>query len=158
MAIELPVSGETSGVAMLLLPEDFTLTIIDVPTGKRTETTRQLSDLDESALKEVGNIITGAYLTIFSDMTRLALVGRLPILIRDTFEHVISQARRTFLEDGEDVLVGEVELAFESATFKGYFLLLLRQSKKILDSLLASQRSGPGYGNYCCCRTLCITV
>ena len=136
MAIELPVKGQTSGVAMLVLPEDFTLTIIDVLTGKRTETTRQLSGLEESALKEVGNVITGAYLTILSDMTGLALVGRLPILIRNTFEDVISQARRTFLENGEDVLVGEVELAFESATFKGYFLLLLRQSKKILDSLL----------------------
>ncbi len=135
MAIELPVRGETNGVAMLILPEDFSLTIVDILTGKRAQATRLLSDLEESALKEVANVITGGYLTIFSDMTGIALIGRLPILFRDTFKHVISQARRDFLEDIEDVLAGEVELAFESATFKGYFLLLLRQSKKLLDSL-----------------------
>ncbi len=69
MGIVLPIIGEMKGVGMLILPEDFTLTIIDILTGKQSRTMHHLTELEESALKEVGNVITGAYLTVLCDMS-----------------------------------------------------------------------------------------
>lgn len=133
MGIVLPIVGEIRGVAMLILPEDFTLTIVDILTGKRSRTIRQLTELEESALKEVGNVITGAYLTVLCDMSGVRLVERIPVLIHDTFECVISEGTRSFLEDPEEAMVGAVELAFESATVRGYFLLLLEDGENVFD-------------------------
>jgi len=139
MGIVLPIVGEIRGVGMLVLPEDFTLTIVDILTGKRSRTIRQLTELEESALKEVGNVITGAYLTVLCNMSGVRLVERIPALIHDTFECVISEGTRSFLEDPEEAMVGAVELAFESATVRGYFLLLLEDGENVFDRFTCIQ-------------------
>ncbi len=63
----LPITGDAEGAALLVLTKDDGFTMTDLLNKREPGTTRQLTELDESALKEVGNIITGAYLTVISD-------------------------------------------------------------------------------------------
>ena len=55
--IYLPVTGEINGAALLIFPRETAFILSDLLVKRPPGTTRKLTKLDESALKEVGNII-----------------------------------------------------------------------------------------------------
>ena len=58
VGIYLPVTGKIKGASLLIFPEKIAYTLCDVLVRREVGMTHQFTMLDESALKEVGNIIT----------------------------------------------------------------------------------------------------
>ena len=56
-AVRLPVSGEVTGAALLLFCEETAFNLSDLLIKKEFGTTKQLDELDRSALEELGNIL-----------------------------------------------------------------------------------------------------
>ena len=135
--IYLPLTGDIKGAALLVFPKETAFTLSDLLVKREAGTTRKLTELDESALKEVGNIISGCYLTVLSNMLQIKTIEHIPNFSFDMFGAVVSQIITDFAQKVEKALVVEIEFLFEPETIKGYFLLLfmVEQLEAILSSL-----------------------
>ena len=135
--IYLPVTGDIKGAALLIFPKETAFTLSDLLVKREAGTTRKLTELDESALKEVGNIISGSYLTVLSNMLQIKIVEHIPNFSFDMFGAIVSQIITDFAQKTENALVIEIEFLFKPEKLKGYFLLLfeVEQLKAMLGSI-----------------------
>ncbi|MFB0555601.1 MAG: chemotaxis protein CheC [Phycisphaerae bacterium] len=135
--IYLPVTGDIKGAALLIFPKETAFTLSDLLVKREPGTTRKLVELDKSALKEVGNIISGSYLTILSNVLQIKIVEHIPNFSFDMFGAIVSQIITDFAQKTENALVIEIEFIFKPETLKGYFLLLfeVEQLKAMLGSV-----------------------
>ncbi len=124
-AIYLPITGDVRGASLLVFPKEVSLKLCDVLLKRPSGTTRALSELDESALKEVGNIIAGSYLTVLANKLQIKLVEHLPSLSSDMYGAVLDQATSQLAERVEQALVLEVRFNLEEVTVEGRLFLLL---------------------------------
>jgi len=142
--IYLPVTGDINGAALLIFPKETAFVLSDLLVKREPGTTHKLSELDTSALKEVGNIISGNYLTILSNVLQIKIIEHIPNFSFDMFGAIVSQIITAFAQNTEKALVIEIEFTFKPETFKGYFLLLfeLEQFKAMLGSLVGVAGGG----------------
>jgi len=146
--IYLPVTGDVKGAALLIFPEETAFTLCDLLVKREPGTTRRLSGLDKSALKEVGNILSGNYLAVLSNMLEIKIIEHMPSLSFDMFGAVVSQIIANFAQKTEKTLVVETEFILKPATLRGYFLLLFEPEEinAILGSLENHQKLIKGSG------------
>lgn len=132
--VYLPLTGDIEGAALLIFPKESAFSLSDLLVRRPPGSTRKLTDLDESALKEVGNIISGNYFTVFSNTLRVKIIEHIPSFSFDMFGAIIGQIITKFAKKVEKALIIEIEFIFKPATLKGYFLLLfeLEQIKTII--------------------------
>ena len=137
VGIHLPVTGDIEGAALLIFPEETAFTLCDLLVKREPGTTRRLSGLDRSALKEVGNIISGSYLAVFSNMLQVKTIEHIPSLSFDMFGAIASQMITNFAQKAGKALVTDIEFIFKPVALKGYFFLffLLEQIDVVLGSL-----------------------
>jgi chemotaxis protein CheC len=124
VGIYLVVRGDLSANVVLLFPHDDALTLAGMLLGERSQPREFPSPLDESALKEVGSIVTCAYLNALSQLIHISLVPSVPGLASDMAGAVLD---RIIIELGqmEDyVLIIETELIDASQKVMGYFMFL----------------------------------
>ena len=135
--ILMPVTGEAEGAALLVFPKETALALTEFLTDRASGTAGQLTEFDKSALKEVGNIIAGAYLTVVSNTIAARLIEHVPEFAYDMFGAIISQVVTKFAEDAEDVFIVEVEFAFPPENLRGYLLLVFGKadSERIFGAL-----------------------
>ncbi len=96
----------------------------------------EFSDMHLSALNEIGNIITGAYLSALSDLTKLSINASVPIMQVDMAGAILSIPAVEFSKIGDKVLF--IETTFnEESDINGYFMLIpeLESYDVILESL-----------------------
>lgn len=138
--IYMPVTGDINGAALLIFPKDSTFVLSDLLVRRQPGTTHTLTNLDISALKEVGNIICGNYLTVLADALQVKITEHIPNFSFDMFGAIVSQIIADFAQKTDEALVIEIEFTIRPETFKGYFLLLfeVEQLKAILSSLVGA--------------------
>ncbi len=124
--IYLPITGDVKGAALLIFPKETAFTLCDLLVRRKPGTTRKLTQLDKSALKEVGNIISGNYFTVLSNTLGVKLIEHIPSFSFDMFGAIITQIITKFAQETEETLIVEIEFIFKPITLKGYFLLLFR--------------------------------
>jgi len=127
----LPVSGKVEGTALLMFSDQTAFDVSDLLIKKAPGTTKELTELDKSALQELGNIICGSYFTAISNRTGIKIVGHAPRLSFDTLETMLEQTIGTLTQNQEDVVALETEFnftvpAFKGHLFGGYFLILFQ--------------------------------
>jgi len=142
--IYLPVTGDIKGAALLIFPKETAFTMSDLLVKREPGTTRCLTELDESALKEVGNIISGNYLTVLANVLQIKIIEHIPNFSFDMFGAIVSQIITDFAQTTENALVIEIEFLFRPETLKGYFLLLfeVEQLKAMLGPLVGVAGGG----------------
>ena len=135
-ATYLRVTGDVSGAALLVLPVEGALLLSDTLLKREAGTTTVLKELETSALKEVGNIVTGAYLTVLSDVSGVRLVENAPHFSSDMFGAVLSQVLAECAARAQEALVAEVEFAFVQPPIRAHLLVLftLEDSNKIFGA------------------------
>lgn len=136
--IYLPVTGDINGAALLIFPKETAFVLSDLLVEREPGTTHKLTELDKSALKEVGNIISGNYLTVLANVLQIKIIEHIPNFSFDMFGAIVSQIITDFAQKTEKALVIEIEFTFKPETFKGYFLLLfeVEQFRAMLGSLV----------------------
>ncbi|MCR4739650.1 MAG: chemotaxis protein CheC [Lachnospiraceae bacterium] len=134
--IYLVVDGDIHGSIMFLLEEKSTKTLISMLMGTPEHDSDTFSDMEISALKEIGNIITGSYLSSLSTLTGLTIVPSIPDISIDMCGAILSVPAIEFGELGDKILL--IETAFsDDIKLNGYFILVpdLESYDKILTSL-----------------------
>jgi len=109
VGIFLRVEGDAPGSVMFLLPEQQSFQLIDLLMGRTSGTTTALEAIEESALKEIGNILTASYLNALSTMTRLGLMPSVPAITRDMLGSVLSIVLAEIGQFGDYALLIETE-------------------------------------------------
>jgi chemotaxis protein CheC len=86
----------------------------------------ELTELEQSAVKEAGNILSGAYMNALSEFMGLLLLPSPPSLAIDMSRAVLTTAYLQFGADRDLVFCVETEFIMQDANEKlrGFFLLL----------------------------------
>lgn len=86
----------------------------------------RFGDIEQSALKEVGNILGGAYLNALSDFMGLLLLTSVPALAMDTTAAVLTSSFLEFRDDRDYVFAVETVFNMDASDHElhGYFLLV----------------------------------
>jgi chemotaxis protein CheC len=94
------------------------------------------NEIEMSALKEIGNIITGAYLNSLAAMTNLKMIPSVPDLSVDMLNAILSVPAIEFGIIGDQILL--IQTVFtDDVDINGYFILMpdLESYSKMLKAL-----------------------
>lgn len=133
--IYLGVEGDITGSIMFLLEKSSAKYLVGKLMGMEP-TGEEFSEMDFSALKEVGNIITGAYLNSLSTLTNLVIYPSVPDLTVDMAGAILSVPAIEFGALGDRMLLIQTQF-FDEVAIDGYFILIpdLDSYGKIMSAL-----------------------
>ncbi len=133
----LAVEGDITGSIMFLLQQEAAKHLITkLMPGMGDENSLDFTEMELSALKEVGNIIAGSYLNSLSSLTNLRIYPSVPDLAVDMAGAILSIPAIQFGTIGDHILLIQTQFIDEKS-LEGYFILLpdLDSYSKILASL-----------------------
>lgn len=133
--IYLGVEGDITGSIMFLVEKESARHLVSKLMGMEL-TGEEFSEMELSALKEVGNIITGAYLNSLSSLTNLKIFPSIPDLTVDMAGAILSVPAIEFGALGDRILLIQTEF-FDEVAIDGYFILIpdMESYSKILSAL-----------------------
>ena len=124
IGVYLRVLGDVLGSMLLIFPRDSAFTLIDALRGTKAGSTKILSEMDRSAIKETGTIVAGAYLNALSVLTRRTLLPCAPNLAFDMMESIVDYILIGLSQMVEHVIVLEVEFVEAETKVKGFFFII----------------------------------
>ena len=100
--IYLLVEGDITGSIMFLLQEEAAHILVNqlMGVGNGGKTEGGFDEIELSALKEIGNIITGAYLNSLSMLTNMKIYPSIPDLSIDMAGAILSVPARLCIQSG----------------------------------------------------------
>ncbi|MDE5933887.1 MAG: chemotaxis protein CheC [Lachnospiraceae bacterium] len=133
--IYLGVEGDITGSIMFLLEKNSARFLVSKLMGMELEGD-DFSEMEYSAMKEVGNIITGAYLNSLSSLTNLKIFPTIPDIAVDMAGAIMSVPAIQFGAVGDRMLLIQTQF-FDDVAIDGYFILIpdLESYSKILSAL-----------------------
>ncbi|MBE6014544.1 MAG: chemotaxis protein CheC [Lachnospiraceae bacterium] len=136
MGILLEVQSDIAGSMMFFLELDSAYYLCNKLMGRDPDWRGEFTEMDLSALKEIGNIISGSYLSALSSLTNMTITSSVPYLCIDMAGAILSVPAIEFGKYGDKALLIQTEFGDE-VRINGYFILLpeLDSYEKILNSL-----------------------
>ena len=133
--IYLCVEGDITGSIMFLLRKDAAKHLVSKLMGMELPG-EDFDEIGTSALKEIGNIITGAYLNSLSSLTNLKIFPSGPDLTIDMAGAILSVPAIEFGTLGDKILLIQTQFT-DDCELDGYFILVpdLESYGKILGAL-----------------------
>jgi chemotaxis protein CheC len=131
--------GDLTGRSLLVFPENTACRLSEMMLMRPRGSSAHITPLEESALKEAGNILSGAYLNALADFMQLTLLPSPPLLAVDMASAVLTSAFLQF-GDGRDAVFcveSEFTMRDNGESLRGYYLLLpdIGSLQKILQSI-----------------------
>lgn len=128
------VLGDTPGNILFIFEKNTALDFIEILTGEREE---QISEMGNSVICEIGNIISSSYMNAITKFTNLNITPSVPAVTYDMLGAVLST---TFIESGQfDDYVLDIETVFtqNNSEISGhfYYIPMPGSLEKILKSL-----------------------
>jgi len=124
IGIYLAFEGDATGHLMLVHQPDVALAIIDMLLGNEPGATRDLNEMEQSALGEMGNIIGSAFLNAIADALALRLQPSPPEVILDMAGAILDVAFAEILQQTDDVFVAETSFGTSDRQARGTFLVI----------------------------------
>jgi chemotaxis protein CheC len=138
-AVLMHMMGDLTGRALVLFPSRAAHTLCDFLFRRPMGSTTQLGEMEQSGLKEAGNILASAYLNALSDFMGMMLVPSVPSLVIDLSGAVLTTAHLNFGHDREYAFCVETSFRVEGASepLGGHFLLLpdVSSLRSIFDAI-----------------------
>lgn len=139
-AIRQTYSGEVSTDAILMFPEENSLELVRLMVGGDLPL-EQLTDMEQDAMAEIGNIILNAVISCLSSTLHLTFEGSLPQVSLVTSDSIFSQLDPVAQVNSNQASVLMLTIDFELSTrqVSGYlaFLLDIPSSEKLIARLAA---------------------
>lgn len=130
------IKGDITGSIMFLLEDSSSRALISKLMGTVSNPGEPFTEMEISALKEIGNIITGSYLSSLSTLTNMTIDASVPAICIDMCEAILSVPAIEFAELGDKMLLIKTEFT-DDVKLEGYFVLVpdLDSYDKILTSI-----------------------
>lgn len=125
-AVLMHMMGDLTGRTLVLLPEQSARGLCDILFRREPGATASFGAMEESGLKEAGNILASAYMNALSDFMGMMLVPSVPSLVIDLSGAILATAYLNFGHDRDYVFSVETSFRVEGARepLRGHFLLL----------------------------------
>ena len=124
VGVFLRVYGKAPGNILFLMPKESAFYLVDDLMGRPHGTTQTLDEMDVSALKEVGNILTGSYLNAFYHFTQLSMIPSIPSLAMDMAGAILNVVLVQLGQMGDMAVVIETKFLSEDDSVNGHFFLV----------------------------------
>ncbi len=132
--------GAFGGDALLLFPEDQSLELVRAVLQQDDMTLKDLTEMEQEAMTEIGNVILNACLCSMADMFGKEMRGEIPEFVHGTLQEVFS-------EDGLQgqteaiVLLLNMQFSVDEKNIQGYVTFLMdvasvEKFKNNIDSFL----------------------
>ncbi|SHJ91286.1 chemotaxis protein CheC [Paramaledivibacter caminithermalis] len=116
------IEGDLNGSIMFLLETEYSKKLVSlIMNGYEV---KDIDDLAKSALKEIGNILSGAYVSSLSGLTGLNMKISVPSLAIDMAGAILSVPAIKFGQVSDKILIIETQFLEGNDNVKGYFLLV----------------------------------
>jgi chemotaxis protein CheC len=125
-AVLMNMLGDLTGRTLLVFPKPTAMRLSELMLRRPQGSSKDLGVLEQSAIKEAGNILSGAYMNALSDFMGLMLLPSPPSLAIDMSTAVMTTAYLQFGSDKDYVFCVESEFFMQDLNEKlrGFFLLL----------------------------------
>jgi chemotaxis protein CheC len=125
-AVLMNMMGDLTGRTLLVFPKGTAIRLSELMLRRTAGSTKDLGELEQSAIKEAGNILSGAYMNALSDFMGLMLLPSPPSLAVDMSSAVLTTAYLQFGSDHDFVFCVESEFYMTEMNerLRGFFLLL----------------------------------
>jgi chemotaxis protein CheC len=125
-AVLMHMHGDLTGRTPLVFPQRTAVRLAELMLRRRMGACTSLGELEQSALKEAGNILGGAYMTALSDFMGMLLLPSPPSLAIDMSDAVLTTTYLQFGSDRDYVFCVESEFLMQELNerLRGFFLLL----------------------------------
>jgi chemotaxis protein CheC len=137
VGILLTLDGDIDGMIMFILEHEPARAIVRMLMQGMCEVSEEFTELELSALQEIGNIIAGAYLSSLSALTNMTITSSIPYLAIDMAGAILSVPAIEFGKISDKALLIETEFGDKDLEVNGYFVLIptLDSYNAILTSL-----------------------
>ena len=124
VAVLMKILGDLTGLALLVFPQPTALRVAGLMMKKEHVTT--LDEIEQSALREAGNILSAAYLNALSEFMGMILLPSPPSLAIDLSDAVLSSTFLEIAQGADYVFCVETEFHLKelNESLRGFFLLL----------------------------------
>lgn len=135
--ILLNLEGDIEGSMLFILESSAAKLFVQQLMGYEMVEGNEFSEMEISALQEIGNIISGAYLSAISGMTNLTINVSVPSLAFDMAGAILSVPAIEFGKLGDKALLIESLFKDLDVDISGYFILIptMESYGRIMKSL-----------------------
>lgn len=145
VCVKMKIKGDLEGDMYFIVPDEHVKILIYLAHKALSGSEGKHSDEDISVISEIGNIITGNYLTAVSNICRIDIDYFVPKVARDMIQSLLDESLAGQRMESEDVLF--IENAFIVDKYYVKTFLLIIPSMKFLNILLNSIETARGvYG------------
>jgi len=136
VGILITLEGEINGMMMFMMDQHSAHHLVNILLGN-SPSTEEFSEMELSALKEIGNIIAGAYLSSLSTLTNITISASIPYMSIDMAGAILSVPAIEFGKVGDKALIIETMFSKDDSDVNGYFILIpsIESYSVILSSL-----------------------
>ncbi|OXM84690.1 chemotaxis protein CheC [Paenibacillus rigui] len=124
IAIFLRVEGETPGNLFFILTLESAKKLLRNMVGIEVVDDEHYSDMEISALNEIGNILAGSYLSSLADFTQLYMSPTVPSLAMDMAGAILSYGLLQFGQMGDHALLIDTKFLDGTEEVEGHFFLI----------------------------------
>jgi len=125
-AVLMHMLGDLTGRTLLVFPQRVAIRLAELMLHRPSGSSKEMGALEQSAIKEAGNILSGAYMNALSDFMGMMLLPSPPSLAIDMTSAVLTTAYLQFGTDSDIVFCVESEFQIKDSQeqLSGFFLLL----------------------------------
>lgn len=124
VGIYMQILGDARGNILLIFPLDSAIELVENLLLKRPANHAALNELEVSTLKEVGNILSSAFLNALGMLLKLTLIPSVPILSCDMAGAVVDYVLIDLGKTGDISLMVETEFRSEEDRIRGHFYMI----------------------------------
>ena len=141
VCVRMGLVGDIRGDIFFIVPEEEKNELSHLAEKAMQKPSQLTPDL--SALAEIGNIISGAYLTAIHDFCQLNIYHSVPTVAIDMIQSVIDESIVTHSREFEEIILIENKFVVEKSVISTFLLLIPSiQSMKILANSIGQAIKG----------------
>lgn len=122
--VNLSFDGDITGTVMFIFAEKSVYKLVDMLLGLDVGTTGALDALGESAIMEIGNVLSGSFVNAIGDMTGLTIRVSVPLFAFDMMGAILSASLVASGHWDEQVLLIETIFLQNKDQIKGHFFMM----------------------------------
>lgn len=120
--VHLDFTNFISGSILLYFPQESALILSDLLLERPLGDTGVIYELEQSALKEVGNILTNIYVDVIAEIVGVKIIPSLPYYAQDMLGAIVDSILVDCAKEDIYVLFTETDFELPGTIVKGHFL------------------------------------
>jgi chemotaxis protein CheC len=134
-AVLLKILGDAPGMMTFLFPKGSENDLVKLLTKKDKRSGSVLDEFEKSALKEVGNILSGASLGAFSDFLNISMIQSVSEITVNMLGSIVNTVVAEIAQTSDNALIAKINMTVEGETVKTqlFFFIDPASTAKILQ-------------------------